>query len=279
MRLTARFCVLGLLILAYGPVGGCRDGRDAAGAPDVIVTNSYLECAVRDLWGPGVRVMCLAAPGMCPGHFDISPGQVKAMRDCRMLLLFDFQKQVESFLSRLKENGLKVHLVGAPEGLCVPDTYAAVCREVCGCLSEEYPERSAGFASRLTEVERRLLDLGVEQRQRIRESNLAEAEIVVSNHQSKFAQWLGLTPVATFAGSDIETVANIDDCLQKASGRDIRFVIANRQEGTSLAQALSDRLKSKVVVFSNFPLETAAGAGFDGLIRANVQALIGAAGQ
>jgi zinc transport system substrate-binding protein len=279
MRVTTRLGLLGFMVLVCGPVGGCRDGRDTANAPDVVVTNSYLQCAVRDLWGPGVEVLCLAAPGMCPGHFDISPRQVKAIRACRVLLLFDFQKQVESSLARLKEEGLKVHLVGAPDGLCIPDTYLAVCREVCRFLSQEYPERGGAFALRLKDIEKRLSDLGVEQQGRVRAANLAAAEILVSSHQAKFAQWLGLTPVATFVGSDVETVANIDNGLQRAEGRRIRFVIANQQEGTALAQALADRLKAKAVVFSNFPLETTGEAGFDGLVRANIDALLRASVQ
>ncbi len=277
MRATMRPWLLGLPALLCVVLGGCRDGRDAVSVPDVVVTNSYLQCAVQDLWGPGVKVLCLAAPGMCPGHFDIAPGQVQAMRDCRMLLLFDFQRQVETSLARLKENGLKIHLVGAPEGLCVPDSYVAVCRDVGRYLAQAYPARSAEFAARLTEVEKRLASLGIEQQEKVRASKAAGAEIVVSGHQAKFARWLGLTPIGTFAGTDVETVAHIDRCLQDAAGRDIRFVIANRQEGAALAQALADRLKSRVVVFSNFPLDTAGPAGFDALVRANVQALVEAA--
>ena len=191
-----------------------------------------------------------------------------------MLLLFDFQRQVETSLARLKEGGLKVHLVEVPDGMCVPDTYLAVCREVCGFLSQEYPERGDAFARRLKDIEKRLSDLGVEQQGRVKEANLAGAEILVSNHQAKFAQWLGLTPAAGFSGSDVETVANIDDDLKRAAGRNIRFIVANQQEGTALAKALADRLKATAVVFSNFPLETAGEAGFDALVRANVDALL-----
>jgi zinc transport system substrate-binding protein len=265
---------LGLLALVSGSVAGCRDGRDTVKAPDVVVTNSYLQCAVQDLWGPGVEVLCLAAPGMCPGHFDISPGQVKMMRACRVLLLFDFQRQVETSLARLKDGGLKVHPVEVAEGMCMPETYLAVCHEVCGFLSQEYPERRDVFAQRFKDIEKRLAALGVELRSKVKEANFAGAEALVSNHQAKFAEWLGLTPVAGFAGSDVETVANIDDCLKRAAGHGIRFVVANRQEGTALAQALADRLKAKAIVFSNFPLETTGEAGFDALVRANVDALL-----
>jgi hypothetical protein len=83
--------------------------------------------------------------------------------------------------------------------------------------------------------------------------------------------------VATFLGSDIETVSNIDHCLQQAEGHDIRFVIANQQEGTSLAQSLAQRLDAQAVVFSNFPDDAADGRGFDALLQANVASLLEAA--
>lgn len=277
MRATARLSVSVFLVMTCIVAVGCRDDGVSGRTPDIVVTNSYLQCAVQDLWGPDAGILCLAPPGMCPGHFDISPAQIKAMRACRLLLLFDFQQQVESSLARLKEGGLKVVLIQGPEGLCVPDSYLAVCRQICRCLSQEYPGRSDEFAKRLMSIEERLTALSAEQQGRVRESSLASAAVLVSNHQARFVRWLGLTPVATFVGTDIETAANIDSCLEKAVARDVRLVIANQQEGTSLAHALADRLKAKAVVFSNFPVETADEAGFDALVRANVQALVEAA--
>jgi zinc transport system substrate-binding protein len=274
MRATVRFSVSVLLAVTCAVLVGCRDGVASGPTTDIVVTNSYLQCAVQDLLGPDTRILCLAPPGMCPGHFDISPAQVKAMRACRLLILFDFQQQVESSLARLKEGGLKTVLIQSPEGLCIPDSYLAVCGRVCRCLSQEYPQRSDEFAKRLASVEERLATLGTEQRGRVQESNLASAAVLASSHQAKFVQWLGLMPVATFVGSDVETAANINHCLHEAAGRDVRFVIANQQEGTSLAHALADRLKAKAVVFSNFPSETGGEAGFDVLVRANVQALV-----
>ena len=103
--------------------------------------------------------------------------------------------------------------------------------------------------------------------------------VLASHHQAQFAQWLGLEKVATFVGSDTETVASIDHCLKQAAGRDIGFVIANQQEGTALAQALSERLKARAVVFSNFPPHTNDGSGFDRLLRSNVERLLEAVAQ
>ncbi len=273
LRIGSLFVVFPLLILS---VGGCRDHSAVEGGADIAVTNSYLASAVHDLCGAEAKVMCLAPPGMCPGHFDISPAQVRQLGHCKMLLLFDFQQKVEASLSRLKDDGLQTHLVTGPAGLCIPDAYLSTCREVATLLSKAYPDRAAEFETRLDAIEQRLSTLGDELRTSVQSADATGAKVLASNHQAKFATWLGLDVVATFVGSDVETISNIDHCLKQAAGKDIRFVVANRQEGTSLAGALADRLKAKAVVFSNFPSQTEGAVGFDQLLRDNVQGLIAA---
>jgi len=108
----------------------------------------------------------------------------------------------------------------------------------------------------------------------IRQAGISSAKVLASNHQADFANWLGLQTVATFIGSDVETVTGIDNCIRKAEGQDVRFVIANKQEGTALAEALAERLGSKAVVFSNFPEFMGEAHGFDTLLRTNVDALV-----
>jgi len=148
---------------------------------------------------------------------------------------------------------------------------------VAQSLASEYPEQAPRMAERVVAIEKRLGALSDELKAAVKAAPAASAEILVSNHQAEFARWLGLEPVATFVGSDIETVSNIDHCLQQAAGHDVRYVIANQQEGTSLAQALAARLGAQAVVFSNFPQEVTNDGGFDGLLRANVASLLEAA--
>jgi len=148
---------------------------------------------------------------------------------------------------------------------------------VAAILSATYPDKAAQYDERLQAISNRLRALGEELKTAVRESEAAPAKVLTSNHQAGFSQWLGLETIATFVGSDIETVANIDHCLKRAAGQDVRFVIANRQEGTALAAALADRLQAKAVVFSNFP-DTGHGAeGFDRLLRDNARRLVEAA--
>lgn len=262
--------VAGILVSTCLFASGCGEGPAVESKYAIAVTNSYLQCAVQDVWGEDVAILCLAPPGMCPGHFDISPVQVRQLKGCKLLLRFDFQQGIEDRLTRLRDDGLDMESVPAPTGLCVPDSYKAVCRRVCEVLSQAYPQDAARFETRLEAIDTRLDALAGELQNAVRDSGIAAAAVLTSNHQAEFVKWLGLDPVATFVGSDTETVANIDHCLKMTAGRDIRFVIANRQEGIALAQALAERCQARAVVFSNFPDAGEQGTGFDRLLRDNV---------
>ena len=279
MRNNELSCTLAFLVACSLLCAGCEDRPGEESRAEIAVTNSYLGCVVWDLCGDDKDVLCLAPPGMCPGHFDISPLQVRQLRDCRMLLLFDFQKQIEQMLSRVKEKGLKTALVEKGSGLCVPETYLAACREVSNILSSEYPESKPRYQQMLGIIEKRLKDLREELLGKVQQAGVSSAEVLTSNHQADFVNWLGLETIATFVGNDIETAAGIDHCIRKARGREVRFVIANKQEGTAIAKAMAERLGARAVVFSNFPELRGRASGFDELLRANVQTLLEAARQ
>jgi len=256
---------------------GCKPVTDQEKQPEIAVSNSYLQCAVKDLCPDNTEVLSLAPPGMCPGHFDISPSQVNQLGNCRILLLFDFQEKIDSSMASLKSKGLKTSLVKTQPGMCIPDVYLATCREVCDILSLEFPDRETGYRQRLDIIDERLSKLSVELKNAINDSELASVKVVSSGHQSEFVNWLGLETAATFEGSDLETFFNITECLNKAQGQDVKFVIANKQEGTSLADSLAKRLGIQTVVFGNFPESAKGRKGFDELLQQNVKFLFEAA--
>jgi zinc transport system substrate-binding protein len=274
---TSKLISLSLIWLVF-VISGCTEKSNDPNKVRLAVTNSYLQCAVEDLDTGNIDVFSLAPPGMCPGHFDITPAQVRQLRNCSLLLLFDFQSGIEKSLSGIKSKGLKTVLVQTQPGMCVPETYLDTCRQVCDILLEIFPGKKDTYSQRLIEIEKRLSDLSKELRTEISKAKLAGVKVLASGHQSKFADWLGLETLAVFSGSDSETITNINDCTKKANGQNVRFIIANKQEGTTLAESLAERLAGiQTVVFSNFPEVQTRSLGFDNLLRSNVHTLIKAA--
>lgn len=266
-----------LIILSGFILSGCTNKNNQYSKSEIAVTNSYLQCAVQDICGDANEGFCLAPPGMCPGHFDISPSQVNQLSRCKILLLLDFQDKVEGSLAGLKRKGLKTILIKSQPGMCIPQVYLDTCMEICNVLSSEFPEKKDLFQQRLSLIRERMEKLSADLQAKIKDSGLSSVQVLASGHQSEFANWLGLETVAKFSGSDTETASNINECIDKAKQNDVEFIIANKQEGTYLADSLADRLNIKIVVFSNFPDYREGAGDFDELVWQNANAIIEAA--
>ncbi len=264
-----------LLLIATLVAPGCKKRPSAQAAMGVAVTNTYLQCAVADVTGDASDVLCLAPPGMCPGHFDLSPGQVQQLTECRLLMRADFQHRIEDSLIRMKEKGLKVVSIHIADGMCIPANYLQSCREVHRALQERYSSSSDDvYKERFLSLQKRLGKLSGHIESSVDDAGLRGTRVVCSGHQAEFARWLGLDVVAAFVGSDVETAANLQDVLEKAREKNVGFVIANRQEGSALAEALAERLNARVVVFSNFPDVQPGRNNFDTLVMENLNALL-----
>jgi zinc transport system substrate-binding protein len=281
MKSKIQIILFGLAVIICLPLlSSCNNKPSNPTDSEFAVANSYLDAVVKDLCGNEKQILTLAPPGMCPGHFDISPSQVYQLHNCKILFIFDFQKNIESVIPRTKESMLKVCQITPSPGLCIPQTYLSIAKQVATALSEENPSQKTYYELRLAEIEKRLEKLSKELAERIEQLGLRDTDVIVSEHQAEFAKWLGLNVIGSFVSSDAETPKNINQLLQKAGRHSIRFIIANKQEGSNLAVALAEHLKAIVVVFSNFP-ESSDGNNnypeFDMLLQENAQALFEAA--
>jgi len=266
-----------LMLAVVLAMTGCRS-KDSSPASGVAATNSYLEAAVRDVLGEDRPVLRLSGPGMCPGHFDVRPSQIEALRGCRLLLRFDFQKSMDSKLAKLRGDGFSIVEVCPTGGLCEPSTYVATCRQVAQALaSRDLADRSLADA-RLAEITRRVGRTASRCRSRISAAGLAGAPVVASRHQEAFCRWLGLEVVGSYRGADVESPKQLSQVVRAAKGAGAKLVIANLPEGTRSAETIAAHLGGAVVVFDNFPAVSAGRMSFDGLVATNVARLVEAAG-
>lgn len=255
-------------------LGGCQRACADAAPPRVAAANAYLASAVWDVLGDETPVLYLAEPGMCPGHFDLRPSQIGALRNCLLLLRFEFQTSLDEKFVDLQRAGLTIAAIRVDEGQCIPPTYRKVCSSVAAALVSVGLIDRATADERLAALDKRIEVLGSWVRTKTGEVQLQGMPVLASKHQAAFARYLGLNVRATFAGTDTASAREIENAL--AQGRDIRLVIANLPEGRRLADALAERLGARVVVFGNFP-DDRHGGRFEALFRDNVEQLCAAA--
>ncbi len=256
---------------------GHDDRPQAAGSrPAIAVSNSYLGAAVQDLLGGDMPLLLLAEPGMCPGHFDLRPSQVQDLRACRLLMRFDFQRSLDARLEQAGGSGPRVVAVNVPSGLCVPDSYQAVCGHLAEALVADQRLSRAAADARLATVAERLHALNAWTKEEMERAALSGAAILSSGHQAEFCRYLGLNVVATFSAADTAQPSQIDGAVKTGEQAGVKLIVANLPEGRQLADALGDRLRAPVVVFGNFP-EKLEPQAFEQLVRRNVTTLIAAA--
>lgn len=267
------------VLLAIAFLGSGCDRQNDVPPAEITVSNSYLYAIVRDLCGDQTAVFCIVPPGMCPGHFDIKPSDARRLFQSRLMLAFDFQQSIGKSLPQ-NGRGPAFHTVTAPPGLCIPQTYLTMTHRIAEILIAEYPQRQAEFQERLTQIDQRIKELEAECAAAGEPLNLHQSPVLSSRHQAEFAKWLGLDVVSTFSGRDTETAANINTTLHESDPHVLRWIIANQQEGTQLAKALSDRIGAPVAIFSNFPNTVGSSVhapAFDEMVRNNISQLIEAA--
>lgn len=264
--------ILCLTFVGLVAASGCRHAEPTAAAPPrIAVSNAYLAAAVRDLLGADTPVLTLAEPGTCPGHFDMRASQFEALRAGRLLLRFDFQRGLDDKLARLRDGGLTIAAIKAPEGMCVPSSYADAVAATSAALVSAGLLDEQQAAGALHDIRARMAALQTELRAAVDASELAGSAIVCSSHQARFCQTLGLDVHATFGGMDKESPAQVNAAVQAGGG--IKCVIANRPEGTALAESLAHHADARLVVFDNFPSGQGA-QSFDRMVRDNVARLV-----
>jgi ABC-type Zn uptake system ZnuABC Zn-binding protein ZnuA len=227
---------------------------------------------VGDITGGGIEVFCLVPPGMCPGHFDMSPEQVRRLLHSRVLFRFDFQAGLDD---KLRRTNTPIVSVQTQPGMCIPETYLMTCRQVLAGLSAHGIIEQADAQANLARLETDLAQMARQIRNQINHAGLSGAAVITSCHQAEFARWLGLDVAATFKSVDAMTPADIQTCLEAGRTKKASMVIANLQEGTDLPARMAEQLDCRLVVFSNFPASAdPADRPFIHLLESNVDQLL-----
>jgi ABC-type Zn uptake system ZnuABC Zn-binding protein ZnuA len=262
---------LSLFLLA---LAGCQHSEAPARGPKIATTTSYLEAVARDLLGDNLSVVRLAEPGTCPGHFDMRPSQVSELRQCRVLLRFDFQKSLDAKLVGAGTNNPSVAEITLRSGMCRPDSYLTACHQVTDHLVALDMLTRTNADMRLQAVATRIEALSRHATNRIAQASLSGSPVIASAHQRDFCEWIGLEVVANFRAADMASIGEIEEAIDAGKLGQIKLIIANLPEGRRTADALAQRLKARVIVFENFPALRNGRVSFDEMLAANIESLL-----
>lgn len=274
-------CVVGLMWAVAGCHGALEsrvgddtsDADDLSRVPAVAVASPLLTAAVREVADDALPLVELAEPGMCPGHFDLRPSQVRRILTSRLVLRFDFQKSLDARLTSASRQPPPVGAIHVEGGMCEPPTFVDICRQVSDVLVGHELIAADQAEARLAALEQRMAELDTSLQADVAAAGFVSRRVLASRHQKAFCERLGLQVVGTFPAADVALPSEINDAVQQGHESGVELIIANVPEGRQAADALADRFGARVVLFGNFP-DGQGRDSFDRLVRGNVAALL-----
>lgn len=270
IRLPWRWVALAASLAA---LTGCQG--ESAG---IVAGSSLVACAVHDVVGDAYPVHVLIPGGMCPGHFDMAPADVRAAASGALVLIQPWQQTLPNVRGLLEAAGVgddRLVAANVPGNWMVPDLYAQAVIAVAGALC------GAGLGERdaLTERAQRrageVRGLGAEQRAVLRNAGAGNARVLCNEQQAPFAEWCGLNVVAAFGRPEELSAADIAELVERGKAQGAILVIDNLQSGqTKTGALLAAETGARHVVLSNFPGGLPGTDTYDAALLYNVRQLV-----
>lgn len=245
----------------------------AAKKPVIAVSTTLLEAGVRDLYGDSVKTFRIMPPGACPGHYDMTPRDLKAITEADVVVLHAYQEHMGRKLAGSGLSSKPVVLVPEEGSMIVPEGYSDMLR----FLSKKLPENVPGLSkpgARLEKALKKVSESAAEAKETA-SGKLEGVPVAAAFFQADFCRWLDMKVVAEIdAGSDV-SVSRFHRIMMSARQGNAAMVVGNRQSGQKEYEVLAKRLDVPLVVLSNFP-EADAKSPYRELLLSNVKALVSA---
>ncbi len=235
-----------------------------------------------DLLEGSAAVRVLVPGGACPGHYDLSPGDLLAASNAMAIIIEPWQRSMHNIggLIRAAEfDESKLHLAAVSGSLMVPENQLTATRAVAGILSEVIPERREQINYRCARRLEEIVTLAGENKKRLSAEIGGRLPVAVHEMQKQFVNWAGFEAVLSFDDRDSASPKRFVDLVTRATVTQVSLVIDNLQSGGRFGAALAEELSMPVVVLSNFPAAEKGQESWKKAFEENVSRLIAASKQ
>jgi zinc transport system substrate-binding protein len=237
--------VLAILMLA-----GCAGEGDRR--PVVIASTTTIASAVEAVAGPGIEVASLVPGGSCPGHFDIKPGQMRALERADILVYHGWEAWLPDLLEASAED-LVAARIGVEGNLMIPNLHLEAIPWILDLVvsldpagEEEYEERALAYENEVLQEANALCSM-------LRDYQAVP--VICSELQSDFLTWAGFDILGTYGREESLTPGRIERMVDIGRRFGVRMVVDNLQSGPDTGTGIAEEIGAAHVVLTNFPLE------------------------
>ncbi|HOQ33067.1 MAG TPA: zinc ABC transporter substrate-binding protein [Candidatus Hydrogenedens sp.] len=268
-----------LIVLAvlYNMWGGLLLSPHMYADEPLVVGTSAIYSAVKDLSGKDSELAIVVPPDLCPGHFDLKPGDIEKFINAKLVILHTWQKDLPSIKSLIHGTNPppeKIAYIQVEGNWLVPQNYIKGLEQIgkvlikAGLLSEENFKKQ--FDKRKKEID----NFEQQALKSIKDIHPENIPLIVSAFQSDFVNWLGFKVVDTFPRAEEINLSVWGNFLKKGKEENVKIVVENQQSGEiDLVKRLSTELNAQSTILSSFPYACSSCNSWEASVQNNINSL------
>jgi ABC-type Zn uptake system ZnuABC Zn-binding protein ZnuA len=222
----------------------------AEGRLHIVCTTTHLSAITMAVGGDEVTVSTLISYGMCPGHFELTPGQVADLAGAEVVLAHGYEHFLKNLVQKTEIKIDQINIVG---NAILPAVHIRIAEKVTDILINHRPQKGERFSQRLESYKRKI-DVA-ETDIKTMMSAIKNIPVLCAEMNQTFLEWLGATIVAIFPRDEDLSLQNMSTILNQAKRKNAQLVVDNLQSSGKAGKTFAEELHIPLAVISNFPKE------------------------
>lgn len=216
----------------------------------ITCTTTHIAAILEAVGGDLVAITTVIPSGMCPGHFDVSPGELINIRNSELVIYHGYERFMKDMTKDTQGKNAFVK-IEVDNNWMIPDVHVTAVREMETILSSGFPDLSGYFSAnaekyiqQITEAKTRLLASLEEIRGR---------KVIASSMNADFIKWTGLEILSTFGRDEDISLKEYSRVAAVGAAKNAELVIDNLQSSGKTGRTLATELEIPFQMLSNFP--------------------------
>jgi len=221
--------------------------------PLVVTTTSVLASIVKDLAKDLVEVRYLVSPSMCPGHYDVKPGDIETIRSADLILAhgMEWSRWLRELINSANQTGdLKIPVYNITGAWNSPpllkQRYTTIAQVLENTLGLDLSDRLNTCLESIDQTAQKLMDIA-------NEEGFNDTPVVVMQWLVDYIEFLGFDIVAKYGPPEFLSTSDIIEIEQNATEYKAKLIIDNLHSGVDVGAKIAEDVGAVHVVLINFP--------------------------
>jgi len=219
----------------------------------IVATTSNLATIINEICKDKVDIVTLIPSTSCPSNYDIDPETIKNISKSNIILYHSWQKQwIADLKYKISNLGIVYRQLNTEGNLMIPYINLMAAEELLGLLSIWDQENKDFYEKNYLEYSFKVNFIS---EQAIRNNSKRYGKKIVCHSKlSTFMEWLGFNVVMVYGKPTSLSSLDLAKITKRIKENNVKYVVDNLQVGTDIGRTLSNDLKIKQIVISNFAL-------------------------